>query len=214
MKSKNPDKTIKQILDISENLFFTKGYDNTSIQDITDELKMTKGAIYHHFSSKKDIYHAVIQRLAPVDPDSIRNHKIKGDKAIDKIKYAILVSTDAIHYQKIVFSAQSLINNPQILGEVYLNLFTDIAPTLESYLKEGIIDGSITTTQPKSFAQFIAISLNLWVGPRLGFYSKEDLLETLRFVKQACIDNGADILDEEIISSILNLHKELKEQFN
>ena len=37
-------------------LFFEKGYDNTSIQDIIDGLGgLTKGAVYHHFKSKEDI---------------------------------------------------------------------------------------------------------------------------------------------------------------
>lgn len=63
-RNKYPEKTVNLILDVSQRLFIEKGYDNTTIQDIIDELGgLTKGAIYHHFSSKQDILDAVIERL-------------------------------------------------------------------------------------------------------------------------------------------------------
>lgn len=63
-RNKYPEETVNLILDVSQRLFIEKGYDNTTIQDIIDELGgLTKGAIYHHFSSKQDILDAVIERL-------------------------------------------------------------------------------------------------------------------------------------------------------
>ena len=53
-RNKYPEETVNLILDVSQRLFIEKGYDNTTIQDIIDELGgLTKGAIYHHFSSKQ-----------------------------------------------------------------------------------------------------------------------------------------------------------------
>ena len=53
-RNKYPEETVNLILDVSQRLFIEKGYDNTTIQDIIDELGgLTKGAIYHHFSSKR-----------------------------------------------------------------------------------------------------------------------------------------------------------------
>ncbi len=39
----------------------SKGYEGTSIQDITDRINSTKGLIYHYFGSKKDVAAAVIE---------------------------------------------------------------------------------------------------------------------------------------------------------
>ena len=53
-RNKHPEETVNLILDVALALFFEKGYDNTSIQDIIDGLGgLTKGAVYHHFKSKK-----------------------------------------------------------------------------------------------------------------------------------------------------------------
>lgn len=51
------------ILDAAERLMRTCGYDDMSVQDIQDELSVSRGAIYHYFSSKADILEAVIERM-------------------------------------------------------------------------------------------------------------------------------------------------------
>ena len=54
-RNKYPEETVQKILAVSYRLFLEKGYDHTTIQDITDALGMSKGAVYHHFKSKEAI---------------------------------------------------------------------------------------------------------------------------------------------------------------
>ena len=51
----------KEIIDASFELMLTKGYEGTSIQDITDRINATKGLVYHYFDSKKAVAAAVIE---------------------------------------------------------------------------------------------------------------------------------------------------------
>ena len=44
-------------------LFYTKGYFNTSVDDILKELELSKGAFYYHFESKEDFFIQIIQNL-------------------------------------------------------------------------------------------------------------------------------------------------------
>ena len=46
------DEKKQAILDVAERLFYLKGYEQTSVQDILDVLKASKGSFYHHFESK------------------------------------------------------------------------------------------------------------------------------------------------------------------
>lgn len=41
-----------EILDVARRLVYTKGYEQMSIQDILDALKISKGAFYHYFDSE------------------------------------------------------------------------------------------------------------------------------------------------------------------
>ena len=63
-RNKYPEVTVERILDAAQRLFLEKGYENTTIQDIVNELGgLTKGAVYHHFKSKEEIMEAVNDRM-------------------------------------------------------------------------------------------------------------------------------------------------------
>jgi AcrR family transcriptional regulator len=53
----------KEILDAAQRLIYTKGYEQMSIQDILDELKISKGAFYHYFGSKLDLLEAMTEGI-------------------------------------------------------------------------------------------------------------------------------------------------------
>ncbi len=52
-------KTRQEIVKIALQLFSVKGYFNTSINDILEASRLTKGGLYGHFRSKEDIWYAV-----------------------------------------------------------------------------------------------------------------------------------------------------------
>ena len=99
-RNKYPEETVNLILDVSQRLFIEKGYDNTTIQDIIDELGgLTKGAIYHHFSSKQDILDAVIERLFAKNTLSASWRKIQYDTGItggEKLKRMLAAAGTAV----------------------------------------------------------------------------------------------------------------------
>lgn len=53
-----------QILNTAERLFMTKGYEATTVQDILDDLKLSKGGFYHHFLSKEELLEAICDMKA------------------------------------------------------------------------------------------------------------------------------------------------------
>jgi AcrR family transcriptional regulator len=54
-----------EILDVARRLvMLTKGYTGMAVQDILDELQISKGAFYHYFDSKQALLEALIERLA------------------------------------------------------------------------------------------------------------------------------------------------------
>ncbi len=52
------------ILNASEQLFGTVGFDDTSIDDIALNAGIAKGAVYHHFKSKRDVFEAVFETVS------------------------------------------------------------------------------------------------------------------------------------------------------
>lgn len=62
MSRKEAQERRAEILDISMELFRTKGFDNTSISDILSEVGIARGTLYYHFKSKEEIMDSIIDR--------------------------------------------------------------------------------------------------------------------------------------------------------
>lgn len=54
----------EQIMATAETLFYQKGYEQTSVQDILDALQFSKGGFYHHFESKLALLSAICEQRA------------------------------------------------------------------------------------------------------------------------------------------------------
>ena len=57
------EKTRELIIETSFQLFYEKGYNDTSVPDIMKKTKLTKGAFYHHFKNKIEIGVKVIENI-------------------------------------------------------------------------------------------------------------------------------------------------------
>lgn len=54
--------TISQILDAAQHAFIESSYDDVSMAAIARAANITKGAIYHHFSGKEDLFLQMMER--------------------------------------------------------------------------------------------------------------------------------------------------------
>lgn len=61
---KKGDARRDELLATAERLFYTKGYEGTSVQDILNEMHYSKGGFYHHFDSKLSVLTAICERRA------------------------------------------------------------------------------------------------------------------------------------------------------
>ncbi|HET8846847.1 MAG TPA: TetR/AcrR family transcriptional regulator [Ktedonobacteraceae bacterium] len=53
----------REILDATQRLVFTKGYEQMSIQDVLDEVQISSGAFHHYFNSRGALLEAFIERI-------------------------------------------------------------------------------------------------------------------------------------------------------
>ena len=60
---KTAEERKSEILDVAEQLFAEKGFDNASTNDIIKKIGIARGTLYHHFSSKEEILDAIVDRM-------------------------------------------------------------------------------------------------------------------------------------------------------
>lgn len=106
--------TKRALLEVARELFTDPGYANTSLDTIVAGARVTKGALYHHFSGKQAVFEAVFE-LVEADASKTINKALKGsrdpwDKAFAAL-HAFLGVVQDPSYQRIVVQ-----QGPAILG--------------------------------------------------------------------------------------------------
>ena len=78
------NKTKRKIFETSMKLFADKGYDATSIEEITATVGVAKGTLYYHFSSKEEIFQFLVEEGVKLLKNSIIIKTEKMNNTIDK----------------------------------------------------------------------------------------------------------------------------------
>ncbi len=205
-RNKYPEETREKILKVAHQLFYEKGYDNTTIQDIIDGLGgLTKGVIYHHFKSKRDILEQVTNRIGLPEGQINWYENWQGENGLEKIKNQLKLSLQNLERYTILYSAEILLKSPRLIGEIYLECLNGDAQCLQTYIEEGIADGSIQTRYPKEFAEFGSLIMNLWLGLNIARSSREELENKLCFLQNVFEGLNVPLIDDELIRMALRL---------
>ena len=73
--------TKERILLAALELFARGGYEAVSVQDIADQLGITKGALYRHYRSKREIFESILARMEQRDAELARDNQVPGGTA-------------------------------------------------------------------------------------------------------------------------------------
>lgn len=197
-RNKYPEITVDKILEASQRLFLEKGYDNTTIQDIVNELDgLSKGAIYHHFKSKEEIMSALGDRMF-FQNNPFEKVKQRTDlNGLEKMKLAILLNQSDETQIGLTRQAVPLLKNPRILAEMIATNRRLLCPYWMELLEEGQKDGSVKTPYTKELAEFLILT-DIWMIPSVFPATKEELQKRLQFIKETLEHMGLPLIDDEI----------------
>ena len=176
-RNKYPEETVQKILDTAERLFIEKGYDRASLQDIIQETGLSKGAIYHHFSSKEDIFYSVCDRIGQRNAAILR--KVRDDETLnglEKLRRIFKVSLQPERQAKIFCMMPYLLDNAKFLATEMRSIFQEVAPDfIEPIIRQGIADGSIHTDHPRELAEAMMLLSDIWINPIVRPTTPEEL---------------------------------------
>ena len=94
----------EEILIVALHLFARDGYEAVSVSQIAGELDMTKGALYRHYKSKRDIFDCIVQRMEQQDSEQTRQNEVP-EESIEKVpeEYQKVSVEDFVGYSKSMF---------------------------------------------------------------------------------------------------------------
>ena len=149
-----------EILDMAQTLFYTQGYEKTSINQIIDHLGIAKGTIYHYFKSKYELLDAVVERLILQMREAvipiIQNEDMN---AIEKFNMTFkVIGQIKLEKKEFMLELLRVMNREEniILRHKMITRSIDLlAPIIADFIKQGNNEGLCETEYPLESAQYI-----------------------------------------------------------
>ncbi|MCH1981746.1 TetR/AcrR family transcriptional regulator [Ruminococcus sp. OA3] len=214
-RNKYPEETVKRILDTSARLFAEKGYDKTTLQDIINVTKLSKGAIYHHFSSKEEIFIKICTRIG--DENSAILSEIRDDSrlnGIEKLKKIFRTSLLHTNQETMLCMVPYLLDSPKFLVMNIREIYEEVVPYfIQPILEEGIADGSIRIEHTREVAEVLMMMADVWLHPLLKPTTPKEMrarCEVYNQMTRAFI--GFELLDEDMITAMITYSQILQDQ--
>ena len=138
----------EEILIVALHLFARDGYEAVSVSQIAGELDMTKGALYRHYKSKRDIFDCIVHRMEHRDNELASDYDMpENDKERMPEKYEIVSQDAFVKYSRSMFeywteddfasSFRKMLTIEQFRSEEMQNLYQQyLAAGPVSYVKD------------------------------------------------------------------------------
>lgn len=146
--------TINALLDAARVLFAEHGYEDTSLDAVAARAKVTKGAVYHHFEGKRQLFEAVFRReIESMVPALVAAYSKKKDPwdAFEAACRAFLERCLDPAVQRIV-----LLDAPAAIGwEGMRRLEAPLLELMEVAISRAVEAGRIAARPPEPLAHFL-----------------------------------------------------------
>ena len=173
--------TREEILDVALSLFSTKGYDATSLSDISAMLGVSKAALFKHFDSKEEILFFVMKMMDEEDRNRARDMNVPEDrKSESEEDYRYINKDDFISYALSQFEYWTE-NKRASEYRKFLSLERLRREELRVKWEENFVSGPLSYT--KDVMEALGID---------GYEKKAMRLWSLMFLSYFLFDSGED----------------------
>jgi AcrR family transcriptional regulator len=196
---KTPEEWRKEILNAAQNLFISKGYEETSISDIMDMAGGAKGMFYRCFKSKEEVMYALGNQMFFKD-NPFETVKRRDDlNGLQKIRSLLALNQSDSKRNQIHMQAVPILKDPHILAAAVRENRRVLTPLWLELLEEGKRDGSIKTEYTKELSELLPL-VNFWLMPSVFPATEEELHHKYYFVKEVLVHMGLPLYDDDTTS--------------
>ncbi|MBK1789059.1 TetR/AcrR family transcriptional regulator [Prauserella cavernicola] len=182
-----PGYDLESLLTVAVKLFNDRGYDGTSMEDLSRKLGITKSAIYHHVPSKQELLRLAVNRaLDGLFAEVGKLENVEG-RAIDRLEHlvrgSVLVLVDRLPFVTLLLRVRG---NTKVERDA-LARRREFDHIVTDLVGKAIADGDLRTdVDPATAARLLfgmVNSLIEWYRPRGGLRGPElaDMVATVAF---------------------------------
>lgn len=192
----------KELLNIAYKLFMTKGYENTSVDEIIAEAKIAKGTYYYYFESKEATLEKVIEMMIEEECKKA-NEILQSNLSVQEKILGIIISmrpnTEELKIQEAINIPENIIMHQKINKKI----IEVITPLLTEVIEEGKKQNIFDCDNVKERIEIILIITNNLFDAneqnsrKLNIYIEIfiDLIEKLLGAKKGTIDFAKNLIN-------------------
>lgn len=160
----DPQTRINEILSAADQLFFTKGYYATTINDIAKKIGVAQGTLYYYFKSKEDLLETLLNQHAASLVSKIEKINLLANTPSEKIALTISTALHSASYKdglllNILYDNQVL----PLKEKLYHHLELALSPWLIKFIEAGILTHDFKVLHPPTTADYILVILDYLV---------------------------------------------------
>ena len=158
--SKNYDERKEELLDAAQALFYSQGYQRTSVDAIIDKVGVAKGTFYYYFDSKEELLDALANRLGLEVLEQIRAVVDQENlSALDKLNQVFAISRSwKVAHRHLIKTILEVIyrdENVIIRHKMTMRSVELSAPEMVKVVKQGVQEGVFDVAYPEQSGEMI-----------------------------------------------------------
>ncbi len=147
-----------QIIAATLQLVYTKGYGQMTIQDILNDLQISKGAFYHYFASKEAVLEALVEQMVgemePLLGSIVHNPSATAlEKLQSYFSTAVMWKTEKIDLLFELIRIWYADENMIVRQKLTARTLDRITPLLSEIIRQGVQEGVFNTAFPDYISQ-------------------------------------------------------------
>jgi AcrR family transcriptional regulator len=168
---------IRKIAKIAAQIFSSKGFLATSLDDIAAGAKLTKGGVYHYFNSKDEILYFICSTYVDMDLEGLEQSLAQLSESREKIKF--IIDHHIEHYSVHSYAAKTLLHESYNLRPKYLKEIRARERRYFEIVSKAIFDflGGKATKELVTTLSFTLFGMMNWIykwyDPKGGIKPKE-----------------------------------------
>jgi len=163
MSQSKQDQRRYQILDAALEVIVSKGYEGSSMSDIVENSKLSKGAIYWYYSSKKEVYLALVNhwvhRYSPTLNLIIEDNKPASVQLKELFNYFITQYESDQKVFKAVAVFWSLASRDNDFKEKFDKVYSEFLALIEKIIIKGVKSKEFKNIDTKIAALSIMVNI-------------------------------------------------------
>ena len=157
--AKTKEERRNEIIETAGKLFEEKGYEQTQVQDIVNEIGVAKGLFYYYFKSKDEVMEELADRYADAIIDAVNKLIDKDISTFDKINRIFQIFIDSAEKKFGIFMGIQNVKNGITHERIFFNVGKKMVPLLTELILSGNDNGECNCSDPKFITEFLVSGL-------------------------------------------------------